>query len=141
VREAPRKDFRIVILVSSGMRVEVLDEKRGCSLIKAQELRLGTHARPDEDPQRQRRLGRSRGAVRGRAGGAGAGQTEGKSRARVGVLSQLHRLLKKRRRNVEAHLSALRKRTAKPLATERQNQQLEQALLRELEPLPAVFLP
>ncbi|HEX2238944.1 MAG TPA: hypothetical protein VHJ19_11610 [Gammaproteobacteria bacterium] len=39
MREAPRKDFRIVILVSSGMRVEVLDEKRGCSLIKAQELR------------------------------------------------------------------------------------------------------
>jgi hypothetical protein len=45
VREAPRNDSSIVAFVSSGMRVEVLDEKSGCSLIKAQRLRRWVHTR------------------------------------------------------------------------------------------------
>jgi SH3 domain protein len=136
VHESPRKDFKIVTFVSSGMRVEVLDEEKpGYSLIKAQGLRGWVQTRDlIRIPSASARLAAAEQQFEERRVALEQSKRKVKAlQARVDALSQRNRLLKKRKRNVKAHLSALRKRTAKPLVTERQNQQLEQALLRETD--------
>ncbi len=134
VREAPRKDSRIITFVSSGTRVQVLNQgQHDYSPIKTQGLQGWVHTRDlMKIPSASARLNAAEQRFEEkRVALEQAEQKVKASQARVDDLTERNQALEKRKREAETSLSALRKRMAKPLATEKQNQQLEQALLRE----------
>jgi SH3 domain protein len=134
VRDAPRQDSRVVSLISSGTKVEVLDEGlKGFNLIRAQGIEgwVRTHdlmAIPSAKArlaEAEKRFEERRIALEQRE------QDVKDLRARVEDLVQRNQALESQDRELEGDLEVLRKRTARPLATEKENRQLEQALQQE----------
>ncbi|MGI8739414.1 MAG: TIGR04211 family SH3 domain-containing protein [Gammaproteobacteria bacterium] len=142
VREEPREDSRIVTLVASGTPVEVLQKGvRGFTLVRAQgsegwvrmedlmhvpsgRARLAAAEKRFED--REAALKQSRQDVR-------------QLHARVEDLQRRNSQLTRSAGALDATLNALRKRTARPRATQADNQRLERALRTERETVRALM--
>jgi SH3 domain protein len=134
VREEPKEDSRIVTLIASGTRVEVLSQGfGGFSLVRTEGLEGWVRKRDLMDiPSGRARLAAAEKRFEERRVALEQREQEVKElRAAVDDLSEGNDALKNRNRQLEDELAGLRKRTAKPLATERDNRRLELALQQE----------
>ncbi len=136
VREEPRKDSRVVSLISSGTEVQVLDEGfQGFSLVRAQGIEGWVRTQDLMDiPSGRARLAAAEKRFEERRLALERREEEVKElRARVEDLEQRNETLEHQSQELTDELETLRKRTAKPLATEQENRRLEQALQQERE--------
>jgi SH3 domain protein len=136
VREEPKEDSRIVTLIASGTRVEVLNQGfGGFSLVRTQGLEGWVRKRDLMDiPSGRVRLAAAEKRFEERRAALEQREQEVKElRAAVDDLSQRNEALENRNRALEDELAGLRRRTAKPLATEGDNRRLELALHQERE--------
>lgn len=134
VREEPLKDSRVVTLLVSGTRVEVLQEGvRGYSLVRAQGTEGWVRERDLMDiPSGRARLSEAEKRFEERRVALEAREREIKDlQARVADLAQRNETLQDNSQVLADDLDALRKRTAKPLATEAKNRRLEHAVIKE----------
>jgi SH3 domain protein len=134
VREAPSEDSRILTLLLSGTPVEVLEEGvQGYSLVQAQGIEgwiLMRHLM--EIPSGRARLAAAERRFEERRIALKQCRREVKDQwTRVDGLEQRNQVLEDQNRELKRDFDSLRKRTAKPLATEAENVRLQQALRRE----------
>jgi SH3 domain protein len=136
VREEPRSDSRVVTLISSGTEVQVLDEGfQGFSLVRAQGIKGWMRTRDLMDiPSGRARLAAAERRFEERGLALERCEQEVKDlRARVEDLEQRNAGLAREGQKLSKEFESLRKRAAKPLATEQENRVLEQALQQERE--------
>jgi SH3 domain protein len=134
VREAPRKESRVVTLISSGTPVEVLQENvRGYSLIRAQGTEGWVRARDLMDiPSGRARLAEAEKRFEERRLALEEREQQIKDlQARLVALERHNRMLTQHNGKLGRELKVLQTRTAKPLATEAENRRLEEALVDE----------
>lgn len=142
VREAPREASRIVTLIASGTPVEVLQKGiRGFTLIQAQGSEGWVRTQDLMNvPSGRARLAAAEKRFEQQQAALKQSRRKGKEmNSRINDLEQRNSELTRAMRELDAALSDLRKRTAKPLATQADNRRLQAALRTERETVRALM--